>query len=162
MAFRWWKHDSVSTKKQSKLDPLWKNFLNPRIRWRYSKVHTYVINRQKSYGDWPRRFWHTCTCIMIAHQEVCWKYCSPDLPPLLRKWSNLKFYDQKVCPFADPEGEDRGSGPPPLKNHKNIGFRDPWKITKLPSQRSMLGHHWHASETPFKWRFARWPMMVRS
>ena len=40
----------------------------------------------------------------------------------------------------------------PLKNHKNIGFLsntgpDPLKITKLPSQHSMLGHHQHASET---------------
>ena len=35
--------------------------------------------------------------------------------------------------------------PPPLKNHKNIGFLsntgpDPLKITKLPSQHSMLGN----------------------
>ena len=54
----------------------------------------------------------------------------------------------------------------PLKNHKNIGFLnntgpDPLKITKLPNQHSMLGKHWHASETPFKWRFAVGPMMVR-
>ena len=45
-----------------------------------------------------------------------------------------------------------------LKNHKNIGFLrntglDLLKITKLPSQHSMLGHHRHASETPFKWRW---------
>ena len=45
---------------------------------------------------------------------------------------------------ADPEG---GQGVrTPLKNHKNIGFLsntglDPLKITKLPSQHSMLGHH---------------------
>ena len=63
-------------------------------------------------------------------------------------------------------GGDRRSGPPPpppppLKNHKNIGFvgktgPDPLKITKLSSQHLMLGHHCHrhASETPFKWRFA--------
>ena len=43
----------------------------------------------------------------------------------------------------------------PQKNHKNIGFlsntcSDPLKITKLSSQHSMLGHHRHASETPFK------------
>ena len=25
-------------------------------------------------------------------------------------------------PCADPEGEDRGSGPPPPEIHKNIGF----------------------------------------
>ena len=41
----------------------------------------------------------------------------------------------------------RGSGHPPLKNHKNIGFllsntgQDPLKITKLPSQHSMLDQH---------------------
>ena len=43
--------------------------------------------------------------------------------------------------------------PPPLGNHKNIGFlnnTDPGslKLTKLPSQHSMLGDHQHASETP--------------
>ena len=57
---------------------------------------------------------------------------------------------------------DRGSGPP-LKNHKNIGFLsntglDPLKITKLPCQHSMLGHHQHTSKMPFKWRFADGPM----
>ena len=58
-------------------------------------------------------------------------------------------------------------GPDALKNHKmcccffsNTG-PDPLKITKLSSQHSMLGHHRHASETPFKWRFAGGPMMVR-
>ena len=69
---------------------------------------------------------------------------------------------------ADPEGVGRGdrrSGPS-LKNHKNIGFLsstglDRLKITKMPSQHSMLGHHQHASETPFKWRFAGGPMMAR-
>ena len=51
----------------------------------------------------------------------------------------------------------QGVWTPPLhpKNHKNIGFLsnsgpDPLKITKLPSQHSMLGHHQNASETPFK------------
>ena len=51
-------------------------------------------------------------------------------------------------------GGTGGPDPPPLKNHKNIGFLGPWKITKLPSQHSMLGHHRPASETPmaFHWR----------
>ena len=56
----------------------------------------------------------------------------------------------------------------PWKNNKNIGFLsntgpDPLKITKLhvPSNHSMLGHYRHASETPFKWRFAGGPMMTR-
>ena len=66
---------------------------------------------------------------------------------------------------------DRGSGsppPPPEKsqNHKILMFLsntgpDPIKITKLPSQHSMLGHYRPASETPIKWRFADGPIMAR-
>ena len=61
---------------------------------------------------------------------------------------------------------ERGPDLPPLKNHKNIGFLsntgpDPLKITKLQSQFSTLGHHRHASKTPFKWRFAG-GMMIAS
>ena len=61
-------------------------------------------------------------------------------------------------------------GPDPLSHlvtHKNIGFifistgSDPLKITKLQSQHSMLGHHRHARETPFKWRFAGGPLITR-
>ena len=52
------------------------------------------------------------------------------------------------------------------ENYKNAGFPsnarpDPLKITKLPSQHSMLGHHRPACETLFKWCFAGGPMMVR-
>ena len=55
-------------------------------------------------------------------------------------------------------------GPDPPKNNKKIGFLsntgpDPLKITKLPSQHSMLGNHRRASRTPFKWRFAGGPVM---
>ena len=59
-------------------------------------------------------------------------------------------------------GGTGGPDPPPplLKNHKNIGFLsncglDHLKITKLPSQHSMFGHHRHSSETPFLMAF-RW------
>ena len=38
---------------------------------------------------------------------------------------------------------------------------NPLKITKLPRQHLMLGHHRHASETPFKWRFAGGSVMAR-
>ena len=53
----------------------------------------------------------------------------------------------------------------PLENHKNIGFfsntdPDPLKITKQPSQHSMLGHHRYASKRPLKWRFAGGPIMA--
>ena len=58
---------------------------------------------------------------------------------------------------TDPE---RGGGQEgvwtPLKNHKNIVFLsntdpDPLKITKLPTQLSMIGHDWHAILLMFQW-----------
>ena len=66
---------------------------------------------------------------------------------------------------ADPEGGGTG-GPDPLENYTNIGFLrntgpDRLKITKLPIKHSILDHHRHACETPFKWRFADRPMMAR-
>ena len=69
-------------------------------------------------------------------------------------------------PGADPEGGGAGGPDPPLETYKNIGFLsntgpDSLKITKLPSQHSMLGHHRPASKTPFKWRFAGRPLMAR-
>ena len=61
-------------------------------------------------------------------------------------------------------GGDRGSGPPPGKSQKYSFFSntgpDPLKIVKLSCQQSILGHFRHASETPFKWRFAGGPMMA--
>ena len=55
---------------------------------------------------------------------------------------------------------------PPEKSQKYKFFfvilvRIPWTITRLPSQHSMLGHLWHISETPSKWRFAGGPMIAR-
>ena len=76
----------------------------------------------------------------------------------------VRNIDKTMC------GSKVGTGgpdlPPPLENYKNIGFLsntgpDPLKITRLPIQYLMLGHHQHASETPFKWRFAGGPMMAR-
>ena len=61
-------------------------------------------------------------------------------------------------------GELQGVRTP--KKSQNLGFHrntgpDLLKSTRLPSQHSMLGHHRHASETPFKWRFAGGPMLAR-
>ena len=63
-------------------------------------------------------------------------------------------------------GREQGVRPPPLRNHKNKCFLSilvqiPWKITKMRSQNSMLGHYWHASETPFKWHFVGVLIMTR-
>ena len=58
-------------------------------------------------------------------------------------------------------GGTGGPDPPPLKNHKNIGFLrktgpDPLKITKLPSQHSMWGpssaRQRNAISMAFRWR----------
>ena len=54
----------------------------------------------------------------------------------------------------------RGSGPH-LENHKAIGFLRSTGPDSLEYHNSMLDHHRPASETPFKWRFAGGPMMVR-
>ena len=81
---------------------------------------------------------------------------------------NIKLRQDKylIEPFADPERFGGTGVLTPLENYKNIGFLsntypDPLKITKLPIQHSMLGHHWPASETPFKWRLARGPLMEK-
>ena len=63
-------------------------------------------------------------------------------------------------------GGGAGDTDTPLENHKAVGFLSdsglyPLKITKLPSQHSMLGHHWPDSETPFQWHFAVGTMMAR-
>ena len=65
----------------------------------------------------------------------------------LLKLAYLQEQTKKQPPssWADPEGDSRGPyPPPPLKNHKNIGFPSnidpcPLNITKLPSQHSMVG-----------------------
>ena len=54
---------------------------------------------------------------------------------------------------------------PPTEKSQNIGLLsntgpDPLKITKLPSQHSMLGHHRPSSETTFKWRADDDPFIV--
>ena len=86
-----------------------------------------------------------------------------------RLWRFLRLYFFKhFFPCVDPEGRTGGPEPPPppLESHKNIGFlsntgSDPEKSQrKLPRQDSNFGHHWHASETPYKWHFAggsMWP-----
>ena len=73
--------------------------------------------------------------------------------------------DGMIISCANPEGGwGQGSGLSHLKSHKSIVFlsntgpNPQKKITK--SQHSMLGHHWHASETPFKWYFAGGPIMA--
>ena len=48
------------------------------------------------------------------------------------------------CPDPPPPGNSQN-----YRGYSNIGV-DPFKIAKLPSQHSMLGHNRHASKTPFK------------
>ena len=90
----------------------------------------------------------------IQQREMC-KVC------IVKQVSYLGIFlanmtSKHYVPIADPEEATRGPDPPPWKITKNIGFLsntcpDPLKITKLPSQHSMLGHHRPASEKPFKY-----------
>ena len=75
------------------------------------------------------------------------------------------------CPFPPPLDKcmrgsrgGRGSGPP-WKIKTNIGFLsntcpNPLKKHQAINQAFKLGHHRHAGETPYKWRFAGEPMMA--
>ena len=72
-------------------------------------------------------------------------------------------------PCADPEGGgvDKGFGPPWKITKKIIGFLsnsgpDPLKITKLPIQHSMLGHHGPPAkrQMAFRWRAVDGPLIV--
>ena len=53
---------------------------------------------------------------------------------------------------------------PSLNNRKTIGFLSNTGLDPLNNHKatkhSMLDHHRHASETPFKWRFTGGPMMA--
>ena len=83
-------------------------------------------------------------------------------------WHETKSCSSWRCPYdtywltscADPRGGGSGST---METRRAIGFLsntgpDLMKMSKLPSQHSMLGHHRPASETPFRWRFAGGPM----
>ena len=75
---------------------------------------------------------------------------------------NYVLYEVHVHARTNKKSPDP---PPPLKNHKNIGLLsttgpDPLKNHKASKPASMLGHHPHTSEPPFKWRFAGGPMMA--
>ena len=77
------------------------------------------------------------------------------------------FYSDWFPIHIDMRGSrGRTGGPEPHEKSQKISVflailvKIPWKITKLPSQHSMLGHHRPASETPFKLRFACGPIMA--
>ena len=67
------------------------------------------------------------------------------------------------------EYREFGPHPPPLENHKALGFlgnKSPdlleyHRATKPVFNALMLGLLRSASETPFKWRFAGWLKMAR-
>ena len=65
---------------------------------------------------------------------------------------------------ADPEG--RTESPDPLKKHKNKRVLSNTGLDSLKNHKAIkpafdVDHHRHASETPFKWRFAGGLMMAR-
>ena len=67
-----------------------------------------------------------------------------------------------VNSWADHKGGDWKSGPPEKSENKVVFLailvQIPWKITRLPCQPSILGHHRLASKAPFKCRLlvGRW------
>ena len=87
-----------------------------------------------------------CRSKADAHDKMVFQYISISVY-IVRSHARIQRRGQGVRTPPPP--------PPPLKNHKNIEFLsntgpDPQEFSKLPSQHSTLGHHRHASETPFK------------
>ena len=98
--------------------------------------------------------------------RICWIHHSEKGPHFFDLRRNFFFFSHNeisvhICikrkqpQISKPWGY-KGSGRP-MKNLKNIGFPgntgpDPLKITKLPSQHSILCHHLHASKMAFCWR----------
>ena len=104
--------------------------------------------------------------LSIYHLPVFNEICEHALTitgPYLNHWSGMILCNKNSLWHARIQRGDRGPDPPhALKKTQNKGLLsntgpDPLKITKLPKQHSMLGHHLSASETPFKWRFAGGP-----
>ena len=68
-------------------------------------------------------------------------------------------------PCADPEGAGSGQPPPPLENHKAIGFFSNIGLVPLENHKATkpafnLGHYRPVFETPFELCFAGGPMMT--
>ena len=85
---------------------------------------------------------------------------TPSIPPKRRVGLRCDVWMGHIVLFGYMCGSRGGGGgqgvrTPPLENYKNIWFLsntgpDPLKITKIPSQHSMLDHHRTTSETPLK------------
>ena len=74
----------------------------------------------------------------------------------------LHFWDGERLHAWIQRGGTGGPGPPEKTQKYRVPYHtvpDPLKITKLPSQHSMLGHRWHASETVL-WRADDGPISV--
>ena len=79
---------------------------------------------------------------------------------------SVLFFSSQLHVRIQGGGGGQGVRIPENSQHHRVSFlailvRIPWKITKLPSQHSMLGLNRPASETQCKWRFAGWPIRAR-
>ena len=96
-----------------------------------------------------QRLWSVCAYAQAdlrlcwSHIPYCWK--SHALANIL-----IEKHHNNKC------NERRGTG-----GWGSDPLHHTWKITKLPSQQSVVGHHRPARETPFKWRFAGGSMVAR-
>ena len=77
----------------------------------------------------------------------------------------MRYWLLCICMRGCRGGGSRGYIPSP-ENHKNIGLisntcPDPLKILKATKPAFNIGHHWHTSLKPSKWRSAGGPMMAR-
>ena len=125
------------------------SFIFPGQKQRHTK--NLELHEPKFYPCWCAI---QCTSLHFTHFTRQRSDISPSFADIIDIWHSCEFvctgnnfllFTQVGDFKCGSRGWDRRSGPP-LENYKNIGFLsntglDPLKITKLPSQHSMLGHH---------------------
>ena len=101
--------------------------------------------------EFPLIHWFQLLAQLSRHPSV-----HPSICPSVHTFKHEYLWVQQVDYYqirVQIQRGGRGSGTPPphpLENYKNIGFLsntglDRLKVTKVPSQHSMLGHYWPAS-----------------
>ena len=129
-----------------KMSNCWKSHAAAYIRvWGWNTKICLQDHRLPSLGLPSENKWWSCSPLNIAFYTL--KKDSQKFLNMLRcdmiiVCTGTIISGQNYLDMGGSRGGDRGSGPPPLVNHKNIGFLsntgpDPLKITKLPIQHSM-------------------------
>ena len=104
------------------------------------------------------RFWSLIAYVQNLQYTSILAYAA-ELEVWILVWVSIFMYINTLHARIQGGGGGVGGSGPPWKKYKNIGFSSntgPYTLKnhKATKPVSMLSHNRHASETPFKWRFA--------